>query len=166
MAAITLARLADVTSAVLAAHGCQISRDTSDFALGNNTFTAVQWNAADSIDTDAMHDPASNNTRITIPTLTGVTTGLWRFTTYGYTTATSPRTDVKFRKNATTDSPIIVGPTTVSGVGAFHASWIGVLAAADYIEVFLRTTAGSFSLVATDATARPFAEATFLGKVT
>lgn len=166
MTAVTLARLSDVTSAIVAAHGCKVSRDTSDQSMGNNTFTAVQWNATDIFDTDAMHDPSSSNTRIVIPTLTGVTTGLWQFSTHGYTTATSPRTDVKFRKNATTDSEIIVGPTTPSGVGAFQATWLAVLAAADYIEVFLRTTAGTFSLVATDATAKPSCEAVFLGKVT
>jgi hypothetical protein len=36
--------------------------------ITNNTTTALQWNGTDPFDTDAMHDPASNNTRITINT--------------------------------------------------------------------------------------------------
>lgn len=146
------------------AHGCRVFRDTSDQSLGNNTFTAVQWNN-ETFDTDTMHDNSTNNTRITIPSISGVTTGLWRFAAKGYTSATALRPDVKIKKNGTTDLDIFVGHTGVSGAWSFEGFWTAVLAATDYMECFVRTTSGTFNLVATDSTALPFFTAEFLGKV-
>jgi hypothetical protein len=39
---------------------------TADQTISTSTITAVAFNAADDNDTDALHDPASNNTRVTI----------------------------------------------------------------------------------------------------
>lgn len=38
---------------------------TTAQSIPNATFTAVQFNAADEIDTDGLHDPVTNNTRLT-----------------------------------------------------------------------------------------------------
>lgn len=40
---------------------------SADQTISNATATAVQFNTADAWDTDAFHDPASNNTRLTVP---------------------------------------------------------------------------------------------------
>ena len=37
-------------------------------SINNATATAIQFNAADEFDTDAMHDTSTNNTRITVTT--------------------------------------------------------------------------------------------------
>lgn len=41
---------------------------TADQTIPSSTSTAIQFNAADEFDTDAMHDTVTNNTRITINT--------------------------------------------------------------------------------------------------
>jgi len=41
---------------------------SSGQVVPRGTWTALQWGGADSYDTDSMHDPATNNTRITINT--------------------------------------------------------------------------------------------------
>jgi hypothetical protein len=46
--------------------GCQIFMGAS-VSLSNNTFTAMVFAETDYLDTDGFHDPASNNSRITIP---------------------------------------------------------------------------------------------------
>jgi hypothetical protein len=46
---------------------CMATRSGTQSTL-NATFTAVQFNGTDRYDTDSMHDPASNNTRITFNT--------------------------------------------------------------------------------------------------
>ncbi len=146
------------------AYGCRVFRDTSDQALGNNTFTAVQFNN-ETFDTSTMHDNSTNNTRITIPSISGVTTGLWRFVAKGYTGATALRADVKLRKGGSTDYDIFIGLTGPSGAFPFFGSWTVVCTAADYFEAMVRTTSGSFDLIATDSTSLPFFSAEFLGKV-
>lgn len=158
--------VSNTSAAVPSAHGCKVTRDTSDQSVGNNTFTAVQYNATDTLDTDAMHDPASNNTRVTIPSISGVTTGLWRFTASGYTSATALRADVKLRKGGSTDYRVYVGCTGPSGAFSYFGTWLVVCTAADYFETLVRTTSGSFNVVATDATSPPTFEVEFLGKVT
>lgn len=44
---------------------CRANR-TSSLTVANDTFTAVPLNAADTFDTDAVHDPSSSNTRLTV----------------------------------------------------------------------------------------------------
>ena len=46
--------------------GVRAVRSTSQ-SIGPSAFTSVQYNAADTYDTNSFHDPASSNTRITIP---------------------------------------------------------------------------------------------------
>jgi hypothetical protein len=46
--------------------GCMLYKGANQ-AVSSNTITAVTFAATDIIDTDAFHDPSSNNSRITIP---------------------------------------------------------------------------------------------------
>jgi hypothetical protein len=46
--------------------GCMVFKGASQ-TLSNNSFTAITFAETDYIDTDAFHDPSTNNTRITIP---------------------------------------------------------------------------------------------------
>lgn len=54
--------------------GCSVSR-TSTQSVADNTNTPVQFDVTDTYDTDTMHDPASNNTKITAKTA-----GIYLFT--------------------------------------------------------------------------------------
>lgn len=48
-------------------YGARVSR-TATQAITTATFTAVQFTAADEVDTNGLHDPASNPQNVTIPT--------------------------------------------------------------------------------------------------
>ena len=67
--------------------GCKVTR-ASNQTIGNASYTAIQFDVADTIDTDAFHDPASSNTDCTIPAgLGGVyrVTGWCRYNETNYT---------------------------------------------------------------------------------
>lgn len=152
------------------AHGCRALRASGNFSVGNNVFTAVEFTAEDH-DTDSMHDTGSNTSRITIPSLTGVTTGLWAIKASGYTNASSGRVDVMFRKNAGANPAngtyigFVPENANTGGISGYKLSIDAVLSAADYVECFVRTTGGTFSVIY-DTTGGPLFEAAFLGKVT
>lgn len=55
--------------------GAGAERTTAQ-SIPHASWTTVQFNAADVYDTNSIHDPATNNTRLTIPT--GMA-GVWRF---------------------------------------------------------------------------------------
>lgn len=65
--------------------GCKALRTASQ-SLTSASAYIVGLTAADLWDTDGIHDPASNNTRLTIPT--GMS-GIWRFTFNAYFSANS-----------------------------------------------------------------------------
>lgn len=48
--------------------GCVATRTTDQTAVATDVLTSVVFNGTDEFDSDAFHDPATNNTRITIPT--------------------------------------------------------------------------------------------------
>ncbi len=150
-------------TALRAAHGARVKRASGDFSVGNNTLTAVAFTAED-YDTDTIHDNSTNNTRLTIPTLTGVTTGLWRFSAYGYTNATSGRVDCEIRLNGTTIIAEFLSTASSSGASGFIATGDYVFSAGDYIECLVRTSAGTFSVIF-DAPSPTF-DLHFVGKVT
>ena len=45
-----------------------VAEKNGNTSLTNSTWTTIAFEAADHVDTDAFHDPVTNNTRITIPT--------------------------------------------------------------------------------------------------
>jgi hypothetical protein len=160
--------LTGVGGSVIAAHGCLVKRASGNFSIGNNVYTEVEFNGTE-YDTDSMHDPASANTRITIPSISGVTTGLWIFTAGGYADPTT-RLDTLIRKNAAGNPAsgtalgfdLRAGSASVQG---FALTVHAVLTAGDYVEVFVRSTGGAAN-IAFDAEGSPRLAAAFLGKVT
>lgn len=112
--------------------GCKALRSTNQ-SLATATFTAIQFNDADEYDTDSIHDPATNNTRLTIPT---GKSGVWRFTTtVVFATGTSSRRTVVFAKNGVQLSGIHGGQRLIT-TEAFLTTTLNItLAAGDYIEV-------------------------------
>ncbi len=145
-----------------AAHGAKVHRASTNFSVGNNTYTPVAFDAHD-YDTDSIHSDSVNNTRLTIPTITGVTTGLWAFGAYGYTDITTGRVDCEFRLNGST----IIGFNEYSAnstIGPFAAHSQYVFSAADYVECMVRTVGGAANAVF-DAGASPYFFMAFLGKV-
>jgi hypothetical protein len=146
------------------AHGCKVHRASTNVTVGNNTYTAVAFDAED-YDTDTMHDNSTNPTRATIPTISGVTTGLWAMNAYGYTDVTTGRINTQFRINGST----VVGwaeQLASSGViGPFQGATAAVLSAADYIECMVRTVGGAGNAIF-DAGVSPYFVVSFLGKVT
>lgn len=152
------------SGAVATAHGCKVHRASTNVSVGNNTYTAIAFDAED-YDTDSMHDNVTNNTRLTIPSISGVTTGLWAMKAYGYTDVTSGRINCQFRVNGST----IVGWSeqlaSAGVIGPFQAAADYVFSAADYVECQVRTVAGAGNAVF-DSGASPYFQIAFLGKVT
>jgi hypothetical protein len=159
------------SAAAFTAHGCRVKR-SADVSVGNNTYTVIPFTAEDH-DTDTMHDNSTNNSRITIPSISGVTTGLWEVRSFGYTNQTGTgRTDVQIRMNAAgavgSGTGIGFGSTNQVGTVAIQgylAACQYVFSATDYVETFVRTTGGSHSVIF-DAGFSPIFEVAFLGKVT
>lgn len=108
--------------------GCSISGTTTLSAAD----TALTFQSADTFDTDNFHDPASSNTRITIPALLG---GKYLFTAMLQTAAGATDRRLGYKVN---------GGSNVIRVRQFFgdsstAQWFGTsfvldMSAADYIE--------------------------------
>lgn len=155
-------------ASVVTAHGCRIKRASGNVSVGNNTLTVITFDAED-FDTDSMHDNSSNTSRITIPSISGVTTGLWSFTASGYSNATT-RLDAALRKNANTNPASgtilqFVAWEANNSVRGFLISTMAVLSSGDYVELFIRST-GATGQVTFEADDSPIMTAAFLGKVT
>jgi hypothetical protein len=150
------------------AHGCRVKRSSGNFSIGNNVMTAVEFNAED-FDTDTMHDNSTNPTRVTIPTISGVTTGLWSITAGGYIDVSTPRCDVLIKKNAAgnpaSGTPLAFATFSSSSINGYVIATQAVLSATDYVECFVRSTAGSGNVMY-DADVSPIFSVAFLGKVT
>lgn len=143
-----------------AAHGARVKRSANQ-SIGNNTLTAVAFTAED-YDTDTIHDNSTNNSRLTIPTISGVTTGLWAVKASGY--VDQPTGDFQFMLN--TSTPIGFArngnPGDIGGV-VLAVDW--VFTAADYVELFARTPGGAGNILY-DVGKSPLFSIAFLGKVT
>jgi len=161
-------------AAYVTAHGARVIR-SANLSVGNNVYTVLAFTAED-FDTDAMHDNTTNNSRLIIPTITGVTTGLWHVESYGYTDQLSvnARQDCIIKLNAAGNSasgtPIGFGTQANIAaanllIGGYKASADYVFTAGDYVETFVRTTGGTFNAVF-DAGYSPIFSISFLGKVT
>jgi len=160
---------AATSATFVTAHGCRVTR-SADLSCGNNVYTLMTYTAED-FDTDAMHDNSTNPSRLIIPTISGVTTGLWNIKCSGYTDATSGRTDVQVRLNSAgavgtgTGIGFVTEAIASAAITGFSLSFDYVFTAADYVEQFIRTTGAGYSLKF-DAGFSPIFSATFLGKVT
>jgi len=155
------------TATTVAAHGARVHRASTDYSVGNNVYTAVSFDAEDT-DTDTIHDNSTNPTRLTIPSISGVTTGLWLVVFSGYTDQTVA--DIQFRvgANANPASGTAIGfmrSNVTSPGGSPSLSALYVFTAADYVEAFVRTPGGTGKAIH-DAGNSPLFSVAFLGKVT
>lgn len=117
--------------------GCLANRTTNQ-TFSNGVAAVVQFNAADSYDTNAMHDPTTNNTRITIPAGKG---GIWRFTAYSIWVSNSGGIrQASFSVNGATSSPPSFDRRVPNGTSPQLTSTDLVLVAGDYVELTLTQT--------------------------
>jgi hypothetical protein len=110
-------------------------------ALADNTFTAIQFAAADELDSDGYHNPSSNNTRVT-PTRAG----WYRFTgTVWFEAMTTPvKTAATFRKNGTLLAPINEDAASTRAHARPVSMLISLNGSTDYVElVGLQDSAGA-----------------------
>ena len=157
-------------SSVQSAHGCRATRASGNVSVGNNTLTIIGFNQED-FDTDTIHDNTTNPSRFTIPSISGVTTGLWEIIAFAYTDSTnSAGSDSEFRVNAagnpasgTSIAFARFAPT--SGLTPVVLTAHYVFTAADYVEWFVRTVGVAGNLLY-DAAGSPVMSIAFLGKVT
>lgn len=127
---------------------CRVTKSAGQ-AIANVTETSVTWNQ-ESYDTDAMHDNATNNSRITI-----VTPGTYRITAnVNYAAGTPAGTyEVSFLKNGTTYLAL-ASNTAVGGLNGLSQSISVdvVLAATDYVEVKVWNNAGGATVTSGEQT--------------
>lgn len=122
-------------------YGVKAKRTTGQ-SINNTTWTTVQWDAADEFDDDTMHDPASNNTRITATT--GGTFVV--FANIGFANNGTGFRIAGFRKNGSGAEPTL-GTATLGSPGAGTDAVLSltvplVLTAGDYLEVMVYQNSG------------------------
>jgi hypothetical protein len=150
------------------AHGCRVKRASGNVSVGNNTLTVITYDAED-FDTDTMHDNSTNPSRLTVPSISGVTTGLWHVWASGYTNATT-RLDAMLRINSATNpaSGTSIAFCTYyanNTVNGYSLATDYVMTAGDYFELFIRST-GATGQVTFDSQGSPLMGCHFVGKVT
>lgn len=117
---------------------CRIVRSSTQ-SISNLTLTAVNFNAADSWDTDALHDTVTNNNRITIPSGLGGKYLCIANVIFG-ASATGDRF-VEWRVNGTTEYR---GQFVKSATATTELNYSAIisLSAGDYLEVMVYHSAG------------------------
>jgi len=105
---------------------------TASQQLTNVTLTAIAFDGTDILDTNAFHNPASNNTRMTIPS--GYDGKYLIQAQIGFASNTTGGREVQFYKNGTTVLQYVQSDT---GDGSLNVVISGTypLVAGDYIEV-------------------------------
>jgi hypothetical protein len=112
-------------------HGCAASRATSQSVTSAGA--AVQLDVADEWDTDSIHDPATNNTRFTIPSGLG---GFWRFSGVLVWASASTARGIGWAKNGTRyGAGYVANVTAASSTTLQQALSVDLqVTAGDYIE--------------------------------
>lgn len=145
-----------------AAVGVQAALSSAQ-SIPNATWTPVAFSAADVFDTDAFHDPASNNTRFTVPAGKG---GKYLVLVNGYWAANGTNGRyLTIKKNGTTDQDWMPAPAASGGGAGFGQAWHGVLelVPTDFLEVYVYQDSGGaltlavcrISIMRIDAVATP-----------
>ena len=140
--------------------GVSCNRTTQGLALVNGTQVVIPYPSTDGWDTNAFHDPASNNTRITIPTGYG---GKYLFNFTMCDNTASPGYIYSVLKvngtNVTTGYGVVTStyPSMIKSTDVLQMSLCLVLAAADYVEIAIQTDRTN-----TDSISSTF-QATYLG---
>lgn len=129
---------------------CKVQQVSPIQSLTNNVWTAVTWDT-EAYDTDAMHNPASNNTR-----LVATTSGLYTMkSVIGFTGNATGIRGLQVRKNAAgnvASGTQMDGLTNETSLTANNATveWLGEvqMSVGDYLEVFaFQNCGGGMSLV-------------------
>jgi hypothetical protein len=140
--------------------GVSCRRETTGLALVNGTQVVIPYPSIDGWDTNGFHDPASNNTRITIPTGYG---GKYLFTFTVADITVTPGYIYSVLKvngtNVTTGFGVVTStyPSNIKSTDVLQMSLVLVLSAADYVEIAIQT-----DRTATDNISSTF-QATYLG---
>lgn len=125
--------------------GAKARRSTNQ-SLTNNTSAAIQFDAADDWDVGTWHDPATNNTRMTVPTgVTRVRVIAWgRFANNG----TGDRM-LEFAKNGVTTNERVWARAAGTWMTEIMAVADFACVATDYFEVYaLQNSGGALNLEA------------------
>lgn len=124
-----------------------LAQKTGSQSISNNTTTKVTFNQTDVYDTDGFHDPATNSSRITIPTGKG---GYYLIHGHMVWDANSSgRRLFKFTQNNTTDLRVMEGFSTATNTvyPGMHLITIVNLTAGDYVEMEVwQNTGGSLNI--------------------
>ncbi len=110
-------------------------------SLADNTFVAIQFAAADELDSDGYHNPSVNNTRVT-PTRAG----WYRFNgaVWFEALSTPVKTAATFRKSGTLLAPINEDAASVRAHARLVSMLISCNGTTDYVElVGLQDSAGT-----------------------
>lgn len=125
--------------------GCRLTKSATQ-ALANGVETAITFNG-ESWDTNAFHDNATNNTRITIPAGKAGKYAVYMECDFE---ALSGQPYSHLKKNGATVSFPEVREATGGGFSTKFTSYVLIdLAVADYIELFLHQNSGSSKNVGT-----------------
>ena len=138
-------------------HGVRAIPNAGTVMTTANTEYPIAFAGVDTYDTDAFHDPASNNTRITIPA--GLA-GYYVFTAMLYVPITAGTTnylDLKFRLGGAAGTVIAQARDNPAGDGNPIMQLVSApysLAAGNYVELYAMTNVASRT---TDSTTAWFA---------
>jgi hypothetical protein len=122
--------------------GVSCNRTNQGLALVSGTQVVIPYPSTDGWDTNGFHDPASNNTRITIPTGYG---GKYLFNFTMCDNTASPGYIYSVLKvngtNVTTGYGVVTStyPSMIKSTDVLQMSLCLVLAAADYVEIAIQT---------------------------
>lgn len=116
--------------------GCQAVANNFSFSYTQYAEVKIPFATADAFDTDGFHDPATNNTRITIPAGKG---GKYLFTASGFFGTQNNYANMRPLKNnaSVRDYYTFQFITSFTGTqnGQFNGSCVIEMAAGDYLEV-------------------------------
>jgi hypothetical protein len=116
--------------------GAVVNR-TATQSITSNTWTSIAFNATDLRDSDAFHDTATNNTRLTIPTGFGGWYEVGASVVFGVSTSATGRA-MRVLVNGATDYRLL---QSVNHGGGTATAWEGtasrplLLSAGDYCEI-------------------------------
>ena len=140
--------------------GCGVKK-TTDQSLSNSTYTVVSWDS-ENFDTNTMHDNATNNTRITIPTGKSgyyLLTGGIAFNSNG----TGNRIVRVYKNGADLRWLSSVAAANTGNFTIVPFSQTFSLTAADYLEIYAYQTSGGALSVMSDPEAGSFWQVQYLG---
>jgi len=126
---------ADVSGGPAAFVGAKAYHSTTQSYPVANADVAMQFDSEE-FDTDGFHDPATNNTRMTVPSGKG---GKYRLHAFTYTGIQSIK-QIRFRKNGTT---LLRGAMPLLDSAAIQATLTTSLAVGDYVEALYLSQTGT-----------------------